>query len=136
MPTRCCWRSTFSRATRNRCIDPSPASVEPAAERLLAYNWPGNVRELRNAIERAVALTSHDHLVADDLPEKIRSYRGRQVVIDGMDPSQLISLEELERNYIQHVLEATGGNRSQAARILGLDRKTLYRKLKETDDAG
>ncbi len=107
----------------------------PAAERLLAYNWPGNVRELRNAIERAVALTSHDHLVPEDLPEKIRSYRGRQVVIDGLDPSQLISLQELERNYIQHVLEAAGGNRSQAARILGLDRKTLYRKLKDSDDA-
>jgi two-component system response regulator HydG len=103
----------------------------PAAERLLGYNWPGNVRELRNVIERAVALTQHDHLVVDDLPAKICEYRARQVVIDGSDPSQLISLEELEHNYIQQVLEATGGNRSQAARILGLDRKTLYRKLKE-----
>src|SRR5690606_23562606 len=105
-----------------------------AAERLLAYNWPGNVRELRNVIERAVALTTHDHLMVEDLPEKIRSFHAGQVVIDGSDPSQLISLEELERNYILQVLKATGGNRSQAARILGLDRKTLYRKLKEVGE--
>jgi two-component system response regulator HydG len=106
-----------------------------AAERLLAYNWPGNVRELRNVIERAVALTQHDHLVIDDLPEKVCNYHSRQVVIDGTDPSQLISLEELERNYVRQVLEATGGNRTLAARILGLDRKTLYRRLRDAGSA-
>jgi two-component system response regulator HydG len=117
-----------------KSMDKPVTAISPsAAERLLAYNWPGNVRELRNVIERAVALTTHDHLMGEDLPEKIRSFRADQVVIDGNDPSQLISLEELERNYIRQVVKATGGNRSQAARILGLDRKTLYRKLKEAD---
>jgi two-component system response regulator HydG len=103
---------------------------QAAADRLLSYNWPGNVRELRNVVERAVALTQHDHITAADLPEKIRDHRGGQVVIGGDDPSELVSLEELQRRYIAHVLEATGGNQTQAAAILGVDRKTLYRKLK------
>jgi two-component system, NtrC family, response regulator HydG len=104
---------------------------QAAAERLLTYNWPGNVRELRNVMERAVALTAHDHLTVEDLPEKIRQYQGSQVLIRGDDPTELMTLEELERRYIAHVLQATAGNQSQAARILGLDRKTLYRRLKE-----
>lgn len=108
--------------------------IQPeAAERLLAYNWPGNVRELRNVIERAVALARTDRIDIADLPEKIRQFRKGQVFIDGDDPHELVRLEELERRYIQHVLDVAGGNRSQAARILGLDRKTLYRKLREVE---
>ncbi len=103
---------------------------QPFAERLMNYDWPGNVRELRNVIERAVALTQHERLVVDDLPSKIREFRATQMVFGGPDPNDLIPLDELERRYIANVLEATGGNRTQAARILGLDRKTLYRKLK------
>ena len=102
-----------------------------AAERLLAYSWPGNVRELRNVIERAVALTQHERLIADDLPEKVREYRASQVFIGGDDPTELVPLEQVEQRYIQHVLHAVGDNRTNAARILGLDRKTLYRKLKQ-----
>jgi DNA-binding NtrC family response regulator len=107
-----------------------------AAERLLAYSWPGNVRELRNVIERAVALTRHEQLVVEDLPEKVREYRASQVYIGGEDPTELAPLEAVEQRYIVHVLKAVGGNKSTAARILGLDRKTLYRKLKqyELDD--
>ena len=104
---------------------------EPVADKLLAYNWPGNVRELRNAIERAVALTRRDQLALDDLPEKIRTYRGSQVLIDGNDPGDLAPLEEIERRYILHVLQCVGENRTLAARTLGLDRKTLYRKLRQ-----
>jgi two-component system response regulator HydG len=104
---------------------------EGAAEKLLAYNWPGNVRELRNVIERAVALTRLDKLTLEDLPEKIRDYRSSQVVIGGSDPGELVPLEEIERRYILHVLECVQGNRTQAARKLGLDRKTLYRKLRQ-----
>ena len=104
---------------------------ESVAEKLLAYAWPGNVRELRNVIERAVALTRHDKLTMEDLPEKIRDYRSSQVVIGGNDPGELAPLEEVERRYILHVLEVVGGNRTLAARTLGLDRKTLYRKLRQ-----
>ena len=101
----------------------------PAAERLLAYAWPGNVRELQNAMERAIALTRHEEIGVDDLPDKIRNFRSSHVVVAAENPSELVSLEELERRYILRVLEAAGGNKTEAARILGLDRKTLYRKL-------
>ncbi len=95
----------------------------------MAYAWPGNVRELRNVIERAVALTRFENLAVDDLPQKIRDYQSSHMVIDGSDPSDLTSLEDVERRYILHVLKALGGNKTNAARVLGLDRKTLYRKL-------
>lgn len=104
---------------------------EPAAERLLNYAWPGNVRELRNVMERAVALTPFDKIAVDDLPEKIRDYRSSQVFIGGDDPSELVPVQEVERRYILHVLQAVDNNKSVAAQILGLDRKTLYRKLKQ-----
>ena len=99
------------------------------AEKLLAYSWPGNVRELRNVMERAVALTRFDKLTVEDLPEKIRDYRSSQLLIGSDDPGELVPLEEVERRYILHVLQSAGGNRTLAARTLGLDRKTLYRKL-------
>lgn len=107
--------------------------AEGVAEKLLQYHWPGNIRELRNVMERAVALTRHDKITVADLPEKITNYQSNQILIDGLDPEELVSLEELERRYISHVLEATGGNQTQAARILGLDRKTIYRKLKQNE---
>ena len=101
----------------------------PAAEKLLAYSWPGNVRELQNSIERAVALTTYEQITVDDLPEKVRNYSRSHVLIASDDPAELVSLEEVERRYVLRVLEAVSGNKSQAATILGLDRKTLYRKL-------
>jgi two-component system response regulator HydG len=100
-----------------------------AAERLVNYSWPGNVRELQNCVERAVALAQYDEIVVEDLPEKIRTYRSSHVVVASDDPSELVSMEELERRYIARVLEAVGGNKSLAARILGFDRTTLYRKM-------
>jgi DNA-binding NtrC family response regulator len=102
---------------------------EGAAEKLLDYAWPGNVRELRNAMERAVALTRYEHIVVEDLPEKIRAYRQSHLLIGSDNPTELVSMEEVERRYIRHVLEAVGGNKTLAARLLGFDRKTLYRKL-------
>ena len=105
------------------------ALSEAVAEKLLNYSWPGNVRELRNVIERAVALTRYNKLAVEDLPEKIRDYRSSQVFIGGEDPSELVPVEEVERRYIEHVLRTVDGNKTLAARILGLDRKTLYRKL-------
>jgi two-component system response regulator HydG len=100
-----------------------------AAEKLLGYTWPGNVRELRNTVERAVALARYETIVVEDLPEKISSYRRSHVVVASDDPSELVPMEEVERRYILRVLEAVGGNKTIASQVLGLDRKTLYRKL-------
>ena len=104
---------------------------QPVAQKLMNFSWPGNVRELRNVIERAVALTRYDNLGVDDLPEKIRDYKQSQVVFSGNDPTELTTLEDVERRYILHVLETVGGNKTLASRVLGLDRKTLYRKLQQ-----
>ena len=82
-------------------------------------------------IERAVALTRHDQIVVEDLPEKIRNFQSRQFLVGGTDPEELLPMEEIERRYILHVLDSVEGNKSTAARILSLDRKTLYRKLKQ-----
>ncbi|MEZ6062137.1 MAG: sigma-54 dependent transcriptional regulator [Planctomycetaceae bacterium] len=110
---------------------PIAGLAEGVAEKLLSYSWPGNVRELRNVMERAVALTRYDRITAEDLPEKVRNFTGATFFIGGLDPSELVSLEEIERRYINHVLEACCGNQTQAARILGLNRKTIYRKVKD-----
>jgi two-component system response regulator HydG len=101
----------------------------PAAELLLAYAWPGNVRELQNCVERAVALTRSGEITAADLPEKIRTYRASHVLVTTDDPSDLVPMEEVERRYILRVMEAVGGSKTMAARVLGFDRRTLYRKL-------
>ena len=100
-----------------------------AAEKLVAYKWPGNVRELQNCVERAVTLARFEEITIEDLPEKIRDYRPAYLVVGGDDPSELAPLEEVEKRYILRVLEAVGGNKSVAARVLGIERKTLYRKL-------
>ena len=107
----------------------------PAAECLLAYSWPGNVRELQNCIERAVALTSHDTLGVDDLPEKVRNHRPTAVIADTRDPAEFLPMEEVERHYILRVLQGVGGNKTLAAEILGFDRRTLYRKLERYESA-
>jgi two-component system, NtrC family, response regulator AtoC len=110
--------------------DKNVVGISPgAAEKLVAYVWPGNVRELQNCIERSVALARYDQIGVDDLPEKVRSYRSSHVIVAGDDPSELVRMEELERRYIVRVMEAVGGNKTAAARILGLDRKRLYRML-------
>ncbi len=103
----------------------------PAAEKLSDYSWPGNVRELRNYIESAVALTDHEKILVEDLPEKIRAYKKSELRLDADDPGGLRSMEEIEHRYIEHVLKAAGGNKTNAAQILGFDRKTLYRKLEK-----
>jgi two-component system response regulator HydG len=104
------------------------------AERLLNYDWPGNVRELRNVMERAVALTEFETLIVDDLPERIRNYRQSTFRIDTSNPAELQTLEAVEQQYIRRVMESVQGNRTEAARILGVDRKTLYRRLKQDEN--
>ncbi|MBF5041789.1 sigma-54-dependent Fis family transcriptional regulator [Aggregicoccus sp. 17bor-14] len=105
-------------------------ALAPAVEaRLLDYPWPGNVRELQNCIERAVALTAGDVVQLEDLPARIRDHRRARSGRELVDLTELVPLEEVERRHILRVLEAVGGSRTLAARTLGLDRKTLYRKL-------
>ncbi|MGE0869957.1 MAG: sigma-54-dependent transcriptional regulator [Kofleriaceae bacterium] len=102
------------------------------AQRLIDYDWPGNVRELENCIERAVALARTSELTVDNLPDKIRNHRSSRLVIDGDDPSELITLAEMERRYVHRVLAACGGNKTHAAKILGIDRRSLYRRLDDS----
>ena len=99
------------------------------AARLMAYGWPGNVRELQNVIERAVALARFDELTVDDLPERIQEFKRAHVLVASDDPTELVALEEVERRYILRAMEALGGNKALVAQTLGIDRKTLYRKL-------
>jgi len=101
-----------------------------ASKKLLGYTWPGNVRELRNAIEHATALANQDYIDVKDLPERIRDDAAAARITPGNDLADLASLDEVEWHHIQHVLEAVGGSKTRAADILGLDRKTLYRKLR------
>lgn len=117
----------FSRQMQKPVQGFSPA----AAQKMLTYPWPGNVRELRNCVERAVALTRYDQVAVDDLPDKVKGYVPRHVLVAGTNLEELVPLEEVERRYILRVLEAAGGNKSLAAKTLGLNRKTLYRRLAE-----
>jgi two-component system response regulator AtoC len=101
--------------------------TESARERLLSHDWPGNVRELENAILRAVALSRGPEIGVEDLPDSLkRSTRRTTRATESQDT--LLRLEEIERRHILRVLEATGGNKTLAAQILGVDRRTLYRK--------
>jgi two-component system response regulator HydG len=96
---------------------------------ILAYHWPGNVRELMNVLERGVALC-HGELIADnDLPQQVRERRPADFL--GAAVARRMSLAQLEREFIERVLEDEAGNKTRAAQRLGLDRKTLYRKLDE-----
>jgi DNA-binding NtrC family response regulator len=105
---------------------------EAALAMLMDYAWPGNVRELENVIERAVTLSRGEKISPDDLPAAVQGARGDRRVLDEA-AEQTLPLHELEKEYIKKVLEKTGGNKYQAAHALGIDRKTLYRKLAEIE---
>ena len=100
-----------------------------AAHQLMSYPWPGNVRELENCMEYAVALATFDEIAVGDLPDKVRGYRATQIVLNTSDPEALVTLEELERRYVLRVLENVDGNKAAASRVLGIERRTLYRML-------
>jgi two-component system, NtrC family, response regulator HydG len=104
---------------------------DDAARKLVAYDWPGNVRELENCIERVMAIGSSNVIELDDLPIKIRTHE--EIATATGQPEELITLDETERRYIRQVLAATHNNKTDAARILGIDRRSLYRRL-HTDD--
>jgi len=110
----------------------------PAARMLLDYDWPGNVRELENCIERAVALCRLDEITVDDLPLKVQEFHVTRIVIpvgSSGSPDAMITMEEMERRYVRQVLETVRGNKTHAARILGIDRRSLYRRLETPYEA-
>ena len=104
-----------------------------AAAKLMDYPWPGNVRELQNSMERAVALTRFDNITVDDLPDRVGNHRSTNLNPDLAEPALMPTLDEVERRYIEKVLRLTGGNKTQAARVVGLDRRTLYRRIDKLD---
>jgi DNA-binding NtrC family response regulator len=97
-----------------------------ALEALRRHDWPGNVRELENVIERALVLGQEDAIGLGDLPPALRA----RPAVDSPQ-SSATSLAEMEREHVLRTLRAVGGNRAAAARLLAVDRKTLYRKLKQ-----
>jgi transcriptional regulator with PAS, ATPase and Fis domain len=94
---------------------------------LCQYSWPGNVRELENVIERAVALENGTCIRPDDLPE---NFHNLSIEIYRRASSEIPTLEEQEKKYIQWVLEKCEGNKTKAAKIMGIDRVSLWRKVK------
>ncbi|MBS3907097.1 MAG: sigma-54-dependent Fis family transcriptional regulator [Syntrophaceae bacterium] len=96
---------------------------------LLNYPWPGNVRELENIIQRAITLSRHEVISPEDLPASIIQKSDEKLFEKATE--EKFTLDQLEKEYIRRVLIETGGNKSKAAERLGLDRKTLYRKLEE-----
>jgi DNA-binding NtrC family response regulator len=108
--------------------------TEGALALLMDYGWPGNVRELENVIERSVTLTRGEKITPEDLPPVVRGSSGdRQMIEEAAE--KIRTLGDMERAYILRILEKTGGNKYQAAQMLAIDRKTLYRKLDEIDKA-
>ena len=105
------------------------SDIDPAVmEALLAYDYPGNIRELENIMERAVTLARDEKVTMVDLPAVLV---GRLVHLVREEAGRLPTLEEREVDYIRYVLERSGQNRTQAAKVLGIDRVSLWRKLKK-----
>lgn len=106
---------------------------EEAAKVLVNYDWPGNVRELKNVIERVMALNQAEEILVEHLPLEIKSGMAlteTKVLKETVAKEEFVTLDELEKRYIEQVLEFTGGNKSKAAKILGIHLTSLFRKLK------
>jgi len=103
-------------------------SIKPEAlKKLTEYEWQGNVRELENSIERAVLLTRNDTIDLSDFPQKIVDFKGKSLI--SSEKPSTPTLESIEKAYIYYIMNQTRGKKSKAARILGIDNSTLYRKL-------
>ncbi len=132
----------------NRDLKKNFTGFTPAAAELLThYNWPGNIRELKNVIERTMILAPEGDIAAEYLPEEIRDYTPPQAmaaaagVADSLSAhdvsptgDQFLTLRELEERYIHEVLMATGNNKTQAARILGIHPTSILRRLKKEQE--
>ncbi|MEO8182051.1 MAG: sigma-54 dependent transcriptional regulator [Deltaproteobacteria bacterium] len=104
-----------------------------AARKLCEYDWPGNVRQLENAIERALTLTRGSQLMLEDLPERIQHTPTNSS--SSAEPLDFITLAQREQRHIEYVIRKVKGNKARAARLLGVDRRTLYRKLVQGKEA-
>jgi len=110
----------------------APAALAPeVVATLTAYAWPGNIRELENVLARALALRSGERISLRDLPPEITRAAPAAAGAGLLEQEPTLRLEEVERRYITRVLESTHGNKLKAAEILGIDRSTLHRKLKQ-----
>jgi two-component system response regulator HydG len=121
-------RSFLARAaerSRRPPLDLAPSAVQ----RLTEYDWPGNVRELENSIERAFAIARGPVIEVADLPDKIAKFELTKIVIATDTPDEMITLDELQRRYVRRVLAAVKGNKTHAAKVLGIARRALYRRL-------
>ncbi len=112
-----------------RSSKPIPQFSPEASRKLVDYNWPGNVRELENCIERAVAICDGKTIVPANLPGKVQQYEATRLELMTETPTEMISLDEMERRYVRQVLTSVNGNKTHAARVLGIDRRSLYRRL-------
>ena len=127
----------FNKELKKSFVGFTPA----AAELLQKYPWPGNIRELRNVIERTMILSTESEIDEEALPEEVRDYHEEPQHEEGFSSfdvsptgDQFVSLKELEDRYIQDVLNATGQNKTHAARILGIHPTSLLRRLKKTKE--
>jgi DNA-binding NtrC family response regulator len=110
------------------------AISDKAMELLCAYSWPGNIRELEHAIEQTVALSNQPVLTPDDLPEEVRDHAAAKSFHNQLQDEQFLfpdtpTLEEVKKRYVLHVLRRNQGNVSRTARLLNIDRRSLYRML-------
>lgn len=111
----------------SRASGDSVGITEDALRFLCDRDWPGNVRELQTVIERAVALSEHAAITVEDIRDQIKSRAGAPMLGDAVQ--RMLPLAEVELAYIKQIVARVGGNMAHAARVLGIDRRTLYRKL-------
>ncbi|HEY6037643.1 MAG TPA: sigma-54 dependent transcriptional regulator [Kofleriaceae bacterium] len=108
---------------------------QAAGRRLLDYDWPGNVRELENCMERAVAICRLDEITIEDLPATLVDEAPETAVMSVLSPDELITIDEMTQRYVRKVLAMSNGNKTHAAKVLGIDRRSLYRRLTGTEPA-
>ena len=113
----------------------APVLAPDARQALLQYDWPGNVRELAQTIERSIVLCRGNVILKDDLPAAVRQFQSSGASTEGLD-SDWPPLATIERRYIDRVLQHTGGNKTRAAEVLGIDRRTLSRLFARERAAG
>ena len=101
-----------------------------ARDKIHAYPWPGNVRELENCIERAVIMAGGEQIGLAHLPDAVRAYQGAASGARFMLPPEGVSIDEVEKSLVVQALEAAGGNKTRAAQLLGISRRSIYSKMK------